>query len=161
MAQRRGYLLVALWGLVVAGLFAALAAYLAVFLVLVLWGMLRDPANFNLGAVVLGPFFLVAAVLPFWAVNLFWQVLEMQPANTAQRTVLRRSGLRLLRWTFGIYLCLVLAMVGLAWPDLRAEQLIAPAAFAGIGLFATLPLILLLTRRSPLGPNRDHTVEPL
>ena len=157
--KRRGYLIAALWGLVVAGLLAALALYLTIVLVVVVWGYFRDPGTLSGGFIWVVPFLFLAALMPFWGINVFWSVLELQPVHTAHRAAVRRSAVRLLRWTLAIYLGLVLVILGISWPEIGFEQVYVLAIFAGIGLFATLPLIFLLAGRSPIGRATDKTAE--
>lgn len=149
--EGRRYLLIALWGLVVAGLFSALAAYLAALLVSVLVDTARD-ARYSMGPLIYAaPFYLAAAAMPFWGVKVFWQVLCVSWSDLDQRALLRRSGIRLLTWSSLIYLGLALVIVVMTAPGTDRSIVSGLSVMAGIGLFAVTPLILLLTLRSPIG----------
>jgi len=151
----RAYLLVALFGLVLAVLLSALAAYLSVLLVWVLVEMLWND-DYSFGVLFLAaPFYLAAAAMPFWGVLLFWSVL-CGPVDAADRRGLRRSGWRLLSWSFGIFLALTGVILAISWPDIDDEMLSGIALMAGTGLFAVTPLLILLRGNSTIGPNSEE-----
>lgn len=151
MAERRGYLVIALGGLVISGLLAALATYLAALLIAVIVGILRDSAYSSAGLMLAAPFYLAAAVLPFWAIRLYWSALT--GVSDVERW--RRSGWSLLRWAVRIYLGLAAVIVLAAWPGINASiasglSIAAGlAAMAGVGLLAATPLIALLLSSLP------------
>ena len=147
MAERRGWLLVALLGLVIAGLLSLVALYLAVLLIWVLVEMVANDRYWFLPLFLAAPIFLSAAAMPFWGVRVFWAVM----AGSVERTVLRRSALRLVVWSAVIFCALSIVLTVITWRDLDADFFASLALMGGVGSVAVAPLVALLVMRSPIG----------